>query len=296
MDKASIIDGWIFIDKPLGISSFDVIRKIKKTISIKKIGHAGTLDPLATGMLGIAFGEATKSIKFFSNFKQYFFEITFGSTTDTNDSTGKILNSTEYIPTITEIQNCLSKFIGKIEQTPPNYSAIKVNGHRAYKLARNNENFKLPTKQIYIHSLMLVKKKSEKCYLFKANCSSGTYIRSLARDIALNLGSLGFISSLRRTKMGKFNEKDLISLEKFRELVHIGDHFDIVHSIQDVLDDIPAVYLDKNLGQKFQNGLSIDFFNSEKTFEPLLVLSNSIFLGVGKINKGKINPIRVFNI
>ena len=295
MNKTSSINGWVFIDKPKGISSYDVIRKIKKMVNIKKIGHAGTLDPLATGMLGIAFGEATKSIKYFSNIKQYFFEITFGSATDTDDVTGKIIKKTEYIPNINEIKNCLNNFVGNIEQVPPFYSAVKVNGQRAYKLARNNKNFKLSGKKIDIFSLSLVKQVSESCFLLRADCSSGTYIRSLARDIALNLGSLGFISSLRRTKLGRFDEKDLISLEKFRELVHIGDHFEIVHCIQDVLDDIPAVYLDSNLGQNFQNGLSIDFFNSEETFEPLLVLSKSNFLGVGKINKGKINPIRVFN-
>jgi len=140
MNNISTIDGWIFIDKPSGISSFDVIRKIKKMANFKKIGHAGTLDPLATGMLGITFGEATKSIKYFSNIKQYFFEITFGSATDTDDIMGKIIKKTEYIPNISEIRNSLNNFIGKIEQIPPYYSAVKVNGQRAYKLARNNEN------------------------------------------------------------------------------------------------------------------------------------------------------------
>ena len=288
-------DGWIFIDKPSGISSYDVIRQIKRILKVKKIGHAGTLDPLASGMLGIAFGEATKSIQFFSNNKQYFFEITFGSKMDTDDSMGVIIKKTKYIPSIDEIKDCLNKFIGKIEQVPPDYSAVKINGQRAYKLARNNENFKLLKKHINIYSLSVIKQTSDNSYLFKADCSSGTYIRSLARDIALNLGSLGFISSLRRTKLGRFSEKDLISLEKFKELVHIGDHLDTVYSIQDVLNDIPAVYLDRFDGQRFKNGLSIDFINSEEKFDPLLLLSSSCFFGVGKIIKGKINPIRVFN-
>ena len=214
---------------------------------------------------------------------------------DTDDSMGVIIKKTKYIPNIDEIKDCLNKFIGEIEQVPPDYSAVKINGQRAYKLARNNENFKLSKKYINIYSLSVIKQTSDNSYLFKADCSSGTYIRSLARDIALNLGSLGFISSLRRTKLGRFSEKDLISLEKFKELVHIGDHLDIVHSIQDVLDDIPAVYLDRFDGQRFKNGLSIDFINSVEKFDPLLLLSSSCFFGVGKITNGKINPIRVFN-
>jgi tRNA pseudouridine55 synthase len=291
----NLINGWIFINKPSGITSFDVIRNIKKIINIKKIGHAGTLDPFATGMLGIALGEATKTIQFFSSIKQYEFEIEFGESKDTDDIFGKTTKITEVIPNIDAIKNCIPSYIGEINQVPPNFSAVKVQGRRAYNLARKNEKFVLKHKKVNIYGLECTKQNSKNRFSFKLDCSSGTYVRALARDIAKDLGSLGFVLNLRRTRLGRFTEKDLISLEKFKELVHIGDHFDYVHTIQDVLDDIPAVYLDYEIGQKFQNGLSLDYISNCDFFEPLLILSDLNVLGVGKINKGKLNPIRVFN-
>ena len=294
--KIKNYSGWIFIDKPEGRTSFDVIRIIKKSLEVKKIGHSGTLDPLASGILGVAIGEATKSIPFFSKRKEYKFEITFGESKDTDDISGVTIDSTELMPSLEQITNCLNQFIGTISQVPPNYSAVKVNGMRAYKLARKNINFELKEKKIEIYNLKCTGQINPSTFSFTVDCSSGTYVRSLARDIAKNMNTLGYISCLRRTKLGKIAEKDIILLDKFCELVHIGDHFGLMHSIQDVLDDIPAVRLDKELSQKFQNGLTFDYCDKKVFFKPLLILSEKRFLGIGELNKGLLKSVRVFNI
>ncbi len=289
-------NGWIFIDKPSGITSFDVIRNIRRLTKIKKIGHSGTLDPFASGALALAFGEATKSIQFLSSLKQYKFKIKFGERRDTDDITGNILDKNKIFPSIENINNTIPNFLGKTNQVPPIYSAVKVKGQRAYKLAREGKSFELDPKEVEIFKLQCLKKIKNDEYEFILQCSSGTYVRSLARDIAEKLGCIAYVSSLRRTNIAKFDEKNLISLEKFEELVHIGDHFDYVHSIQDVLDDIPAVLLNYEKACKFQNGVSLDFDSKVINYEKLLLITEDGPLGVGKINNNKISPIRIFNI
>ena len=294
--KTNNYSGWIFIDKPEGKTSFDVIRSIRKILQVKKIGHSGTLDPIASGILGVAIGEATKSIPFFSKRKEYKFNITFGASKDTDDVSGRTTETAKLIPNKEEISSCLDKFIGKINQLPPKYSAVKVNGQRAYKLARSNINFELKKKKIEIYNLRCTGQVNQETFSFIAECSTGTYIRSLARDIAENLNTLGYISYLRRTKLGKITEKEIILVDKFIELVHIGDHFRLMHSIQDVLDDIQAVRLDKEFSQKFKNGLTFDYCNKKVFLRPLAVFSENQFLGIAEIIKGNLKPVRVFNI
>jgi tRNA pseudouridine55 synthase len=293
---SSLSNGWIFIDKPKGITSFDVIRKVRKFTKIKKIGHSGTLDPFATGVLALAFGEATKSIQFSSSIKEYDFEVTFGETRDTDDVTGNVIESNGIYPSLDTINSCIMSFIGTIDQVPPNYSAVKVEGQRAYKLARNGKAFDLRSKKVEIFKFQCLAKITDNIYSLRVKCSSGTYIRSLARDIAEKLGCFAYVSSLRRTGIGKINEKNLISLDKFEELVHIGDHFDYVYTIQDVLDDIPAVLLCYENAYKFQNGVKLDFDIKTLGTKNVLFISENGPLGVGKINNNKINPIRIFNI
>ena len=188
------------------------------------------------------------------------------------------------------------KFTGKLSQVPPKYSAVKVNGKRAYKLARNNEKFELKAKKVSIKSLECLGTKNSKEYCFKMECSSGTYVRSIARDLGNMLGTYGYVSELRRIKIGQIDEKDIILLDKFLELVHIGDHFEVMHSIKEVLDDIPAVRIGNELRHKFQNGLSFNYFNNKSNIDYLLVENNKDLLGVGKAIEGKIKPIRLFNL
>ncbi len=290
------MDGWIFIDKPKNITSFDVIQKLRRILNIKKIGHSGTLDPFATGILAVALGEATKSIHYFNPTKVYAFNIVFGESKDTDDITGKTVNRSNIIPTLEEIDQCLKKFIGKLSQVPPKYSAVKVNGKRAYKLARNNEKFELKAKKVSIKSLECLGTKNSKEYCFKMECSPGTYVRSIARDLGKMLGTFAYVSELRRIKIGGIEEKDIILLDKFEELVHIGVHFEVMHSIRDVLDDIPAVLIDDELSHKFQNGLSFEYHSKKFETDYLLIETKNRFVGIGRETKGKIKPIRVFNL
>jgi len=293
--KKNTINGWLFIDKPIGISSFYAVKKIRKFLNIKKIGHSGTLDPLASGVLGIAMGEATKSIDYLNDEKEYVFNITFGKSKTSEDLEGETLETTKIIPDKKEIKEILKKFVGTIKQYPPKYSSIKIKGIRSYELARKNLNFDIKPRKVIIHELKHIKQVNEYTHKFKTLCSSGTYIRSLGRDIALNLNSLGYISFLRRTKIFRIREKNIISLDNLIELVHIGNHFDMVHSIESVLDDIPAVYLKKEDAIKFRNGQTLNVFNSTSKINKLLVMEKKV-IGIGRVEDGKIVPIRMFNI
>ena len=289
-------DGWIFIDKPKEISSFEVIRKLRKILNIKKIGHAGTLDPFATGVLAVALGEATKSISYFNASKFYQFRVLFGISKDTDDSTGKTLQTSDAIPSKKDIDVCLKNFIGFQQQVPPRYSAVKINGKRAYKLARENKTFEIKSKEVNIQNLTCSATEKKEEFIFTMECSSGTYVRSFARDLGKMLNTFAHVSELRRIKIGKFGENNIILLDNLAELVHIGDHFEMIHSIQDVLDDIPAVQLNSDLSKQFRNGLDFDYFNKDIFEDTLLIISDEKLLGIGKVIEGKIKPVRVFNL
>ena len=290
------MNSWIFIDKPKNLTSFEVIKRLKKILNIKKIGHSGTLDPFATGILAIALGEATKSIHYFNQNKVYKFNVVFGELKDTDDITGRTIKKSNIIPTLNEINQCIRKFIGKNAQIPPQYSAVKVNGKRAYKLARDNQKFVLKAKDVLIENIKCMDTKNKKEYSFVMECSTGTYVRSVARDLGKMLGTYAYVSELRRVKIGKIDEKDIILLDKFEELVHIGDHFEVMHSIREVLDDIPAVLIDQDISHKFRNGLSFEHINKKSDNDYLLVETNTKFVGIGKAIEDKIKPVRVFNL
>jgi tRNA pseudouridine55 synthase len=293
--KKNNINGWLFIDKPVGVTSFYIIKKIRKFLDIKKIGHSGTLDPLASGVLGIAIGEATKSIDYLNDKKEYEFNITFGESKTTEDLEGETLDLTRSIPNKKEIIAILKNFLGVIEQNPPKHSAIKMNGIRSYNLARKDLDFETKKRKVFIYDLVHIKQLNEHTHKFKTICSSGTYIRSIGRDIAIKLNSLGYISFLRRTRISKISEKNIISLDKLIELVHIGNHFEMVQPIESVLDDIPAVYLNKADTKKFRNGQMLNIFESSSKINKLLVLDKEV-VGIGKVEEGTLVPIRMFNI
>ena len=290
------MNGWIFIDKEKEQSSFQVVKQLKSILNIKKIGHAGTLDPFATGVLAIALGEATKSLFYFNTSKTYLFNIFFGESKDTDDITGETIKRSEILPSKKQIDGCLKNFIGIHSQVPPRYSAIKINGQRAYKLARNKQIFKIKPRNVEVHKLKCLKSLNKNEFVFELECSSGTYVRSIARDLGEMLGTFAHVSKLRRTKIGKFSEKNIILLDKFRELVHIGKHFEVVHSIKEVLDDIPAVLINQELSLKFRNGLSFEYSNKKSENGYLLIETEKTFVGIGKAVDGKIKPVRVFNL
>ena len=212
--------GFLLINKPQGPTSFDMVAKIRRKFGVKKVGHSGTLDPLAEGLLVIAVGYATRLIRYLGDDKEYLFEVTFGRLSETGDREGKIVKECENIPTKEDLLKAIGEFTGEISQTPPAFSAVKINGKRAYELARAGKTFEIKARKIKIYSLDLLEYNAEnKTARFNVACSSGTYVRTLAQDIAAHCGSLGFCSFIRRTAVGNFrledaDEDNLIPVDK----------------------------------------------------------------------------------
>ena len=236
----SQIQGWINLYKPKNISSFKAINKIKKKFLIKKIGHAGTLDPLATGILPIAIGKATKLIPFVNNdIKNYHFTVSWGIQTSSDDSDGEILNRSSIFPELKQIEKNKNKFLGLVSQIPPKVSAIKVNGQRAYKLVRKKQDFSIPPKEVFVKNIEVLSHKINKTS-FSLECGKGFYIRSFARDIATQLGTFGHISSLERVKVGNFTKETSILLDDLLKIGERLDDFNYIKTSVSMLDDILA--------------------------------------------------------
>lgn len=214
------INGWLNIDKPLNYSSAKVVAIVKKLLKAKKVGHGGTLDPLATGVLPICINKATKTTEKMMNFdKEYLFNITFGEERSTGDAEGEIIGQNSKIPSEEEIKNNLPKFIGDIEQMPPTYSALKVNGKRAYELARKNETVELKPRNVKVHSFNFIGFTSENTAQFSIKCGKGFYVRSIGIDFSKALGTVGYISYLRRIAVGPFNQGNIITIEQLKNSI-----------------------------------------------------------------------------
>lgn len=255
-----MIDGWVCLDKPEGISSNYAMLRVRKLLG-EKTGYVGTLDPFATGVLLIAVGRARHFIKYTNeNTKTYVFTIQFGAITDTLDSTGKISEHDGIVPDINAIKNMLQEFVGELTQLPPKYSAIKINGRRACDLVRSGKDVELTTRKITIFSLKLLSEQlSEKgTVTFEVSCSKGTYIRSLARDIADRVGALGYVTYLRRTKCGLFEINNSVTLEKFREMLDTSGVMSVLIPIDAPLGDIPAISLESSGITMLLHGRPVD--------------------------------------
>ena len=240
------IQGWINLYKPKNISSFKAVNSLKKKFFLKKIGHAGTLDPLAEGVLPIAVGKTTKLIPFITNeLKTYNFTIYWGAQTTTDDSDGEVLFKSDHLPKIDDIKSKINNFIGYIKQIPPKVSAVKVNGERAYKLTRNNKHFNILPKDVFVKNLRIIDHNHTKT-TFEIICGKGFYVRSFARDISIKLKTFGHISSLERTKVGKFTKKTSILLD---DLVKISQRLTDINCFKSsisMLDDILAYEIEND--------------------------------------------------
>ena len=302
------VSGWIILDKQSGITSRKAVSKLSKIFNSNKIGHAGTLDPLATGILPIALGEATKLISFIQNKKKkYSFTIKWGEATDTDDIEGKIIENSNSRPNKEEIQNTLSSFKGKIYQTPPNFSAIKINGERSYNLARKNILVTHKPRQIEIYEFNLKKIVNIDSAEFEVICGKGTYVRSLARDLAEKLNTKGHVTKLRRNFVGNFDEKDTIFIDFFEEIIHSPEILKKIKPIEKVLDDIPALFLTEIEAMKLRQGqkttlnslrFSYEFatkYPNYKKFERVYTISNQKVVALVEIEKGIVKPKRVIN-
>jgi tRNA pseudouridine55 synthase len=215
--KGTPIHGWLVLDKDLGLTSTHALAQVKRLFDAQKAGHAGTLDPLATGILPIAFGEATKTVSFaVDGEKAYRFTVRWGAETATDDTEGEVTATSDKRPAPADIEALLPRFTGEIMQVPPNYSAIKVDGNRAYDLARDGEQVVLEPRPVFIDALRMIEMPDAETSVFEAECGKGTYVRALARDFGRALGCRGHVIALRRMQVGPFHEDDAVTLAELK--------------------------------------------------------------------------------
>lgn len=270
------LHGWLNIDKPYGMGSTEAVTAVKRLLNPEKIGHGGTLDPLATGILPMALGEATKTVPYTMDAEKiYRFTLSFGSQTTTDDREGEALYTSGNRPTEAELRAVLPDFLGVVVQRPPAFSAIKIGGERAYDLARAGQEVVPELREVWIKSIDIIDYNGEEAVL-EVLCGKGTYIRALARDIALKLNSFGHVGALRRLAVGPFTEKNAISLESLEKLLHIhgqvssaqATELGILAPLEHVLDDIPAVEVDKEAAEKLRLGQAVFIFSEDSLTSP----------------------------
>ena len=301
--KALPIHGWLVFDKPQGMTSTQAVSRVRHLYGAQKAGHAGTLDPLATGVLPVAFGEATKTMPFaVGGNKQYRFTVRFGAATATDDAEGAIVATSAARPTRAEIEAALPGFVGEISQVPPRYSALKVAGARAYDLARDEEEFELAPRPALIESLKLVDMPDSDHCLIEARCGKGTYVRALARDLGHSLGSAAHITELRRTRVGPFDEEAAISLAKLEQLGHSAAGRDalvsVLQPVETALDDIPALAMNGRDAARLKRGQPVLLRGRDAPIlkGPVYATSRGTLVAVGEVSQGELRPTRVFNL
>ncbi len=301
--KGNDIHGWLTLDKPQGLTSNQALGRLKRIFNPKKVGHAGTLDPLATGILPIAFGEATKTVAHVVDCqKSYTFTVRWGIETDTDDSEGKAVHTSDARPDLAMIEAALSAFIGDIMQTPPCYSAIKIAGERAYDLARDGEIVELQPRTVSVKRLVISGTPSLDETQFDCDCGKGTYVRAIARDLGRALGCFGHVSALRRTAVGQFRLGNAISLESLEALSDSPDGYDAairaVAPVETALDGIPALAISGDEAAKLKRGQSILIRGGGETLikGPVYATVRGTLVAIGEMERGEMHPLRVFNI
>jgi len=298
------VHGWIILDKPIGMTSTHAVAIIKRLFSAKRVGHAGTLDPLASGGLPIALGEATKTVPFvMDGRKRYRFTVRWGEERDTDDSEGRVVAQSDARPTEEAIRALLPRFTGLIEQTPPRYSAIKIQGERAYDLARDGEAVELQPRPVEIHEFIILKQEDNDHTVFETECGKGTYVRALARDLGRLLGTYGHVSALRRTACGPFDERDMIPLEQLQALCDRaasgeGSLADALLPVETALDDIPALAVTRADAARLHRGQAVLLRGRDApTFSgTVYVTVGGRLLALAELGNGELIPKRVFNL
>lgn len=290
LDTAVLPFGFLNVYKPKGLTSHDVVAKLRRVTKVKQIGHTGTLDPFATGVLPVCIGKATRLIEYLEDDKEYLATVQFGSETDTYDLDGKVVNTYGKKISKEELEQAMTSFYGEIEQFPPKYSAIKINGKKLYEYARNGEDVEIKPRKVFISKLDLldfdVEKQSAKLLIA---CSKGTYIRSIAYDLGKMLGCGGYLTALERTKAGKFVVETAVSLDDLSELSEVVNH--LVNPV-DVLS-LPVFELDDAQKKIVSHGMSIENqgFNN---LDIVILLYGAKIYAIGKVNQNKILVKKVF--
>jgi tRNA pseudouridine55 synthase len=307
------IHGWLVLDKPEEVTSTQAVARCLRLFNAQKAGHGGTLDPLASGILPIAFGEATKTVGYVMEAdKDYVFTVRWGSSTTTQDREGAVTATSDVRPTREAIEEALKGFVGEIQQIPPQYSAIKVNGERAYDLARDGETVELEPRTVVVFEASLVDAPSADLAVISVRSGKGFYIRALVRDLAAALGAEGHVAALRRTRVGAFREADALSLAKLEEMSDKPALDAILVPLETALDDIPALAVSGEEASRLRQGREIVLLphqveafremrrprvvNGEDASRICLALEGGKAAALGEVRAGRFIPVRVFNI
>lgn len=290
------VDGWIVLDKPLGMTSSQAVSRVRGLMRAQRAGHAGTLDPLASGILPIGLGEATKVMPHVvDTTKDYVFSVTWGAATETDDGEGAVIADSPNRPAATDISALLPRFTGHIEQAPPAYSAIRVSGERAYHLARAGAPPDLPPRAVEVLALELRDHAPDGATTsFLMRCEKGVYVRALARDMGNALGCYGHVGALRRTRVGPFDETRAISLENLEQMGQSAPPRDMVLPIATALDDIPARAVTEDEASRLRCGQSLDLPTAEAG--ALLITRDGTPVAITDVAGGRVRPLRVFNL
>jgi tRNA pseudouridine55 synthase len=310
--KGEDISGWIVLDKPDQVTSTDAVGAVRRAFNANKAGHAGTLDPLASGILPIALGEATKTVPWLVEAdKAYRFTIAWGASTDTQDREGKVIAESDVRPTRAQIEAALTQFIGEISQVPPAYSAVKVEGERAYDLARAGESVELDARPVMVYEIALAEG-SESHATIEMRSGKGFYVRALVRDLAAVLGAEGHVSALRRTRVGPFAEADSIGLDALKDLSHKGAASERLKPVETALADIPALAINGEDAFRLKQGRPIVLLphvaeDLRAKFRPRMIagkdasraavaLCEGRAVALGDVRAGRFKPTRVFHL
>ena len=295
--KGRPIHGWIAIDKPKGLSSARAVARVRGITGAAKAGHGGTLDPMATGVLPVALGEATKTAAWaMAGDKTYRFTLRFGESRDTDDAEGAVTETSEARPGEAGLRSVLDRFTGDIVQRPPRYSAVKLDGRRSYDLARAAVDFDLPERAVTVRELVLLGMPDADRAVLELRCGKGTYVRSLARDLAHALGTVGHAEEIRRLAVGRFAEADSIPLDMLERLVHSAPAQDYLLPIEAALDDIPAVPVSDSQASLLRHGQSVRIA-AEHVAEgdTVIAMADGMLVALARVEDGAIRPTRVIN-
>jgi tRNA pseudouridine55 synthase len=304
--KGDAVSGWICLDKPYDLTSTHAVSRVRRLFNAQKAGHAGTLDPLATGILPIALGEATKTVPFLVDAdKAYRFTIAWGASTNTQDREGEVIARSDMRPSVDAVEAALPAFVGEIDQVPPVYSAIKVDGERAYDLARDGVAVELKSRRVQVHSARVSAAPDADHVEIEIQCGKGTYVRAIVRDLAAALGACGHVSDLRRTRVGGFTEAGAISLENLEHLIHKGAASEGLLPVETALDDIPVLAVTTEDAFRLTQGRSILLLPRQvETLKgrlpgdsrTVLAMEGDKAVALGEMRAGKLSPTRVFHL
>ena len=302
--KGDAVSGWVCLDKPYDFGSTQAVGRVRWLFNAQKAGHAGTLDPLATGVLPIALGEATKTVPFMMDAdKAYRFMIEWGRSTTTLDREGETSGTSDVRPTVAQVEAALPAFVGEIQQIPPQYSAIKVDGERAYDLARAGEAFELAARAVVVHAARVSAAPDADHVEIEVECGKGTYVRSIVRDLAAALGAEAHVSALRRTRVGPFGEDRAIPLENLEDMSHKAALPEVLLPVETALDDIPALAVTAEDAFRLAQGRPIvlvprqvENLKARLTGGSRLVsaMDGDRLVALAEMRAGKLNPVRVF--